>query len=124
VVITGRKSKQEWRELSEDYSIFLSTTNIDNTPISVIEAMALGLPVVSTDVGGVPFIIQSGQNGILYPAKDAQAGANAILSILNDSTLSQNLSSNGRKTVEEWDWEVVKLKWKNLFELTLQKRNL
>ena len=123
VVITGRKTKQEWRELSKDYSIFLSTTNIDNTPISVIEAMALGLPVVSTDVGGVPFIIQSGQNGILYPAKDAQAGANAILSILNDSTLSQNLSSNGRKTVEEWDWEVVKMKWKNLFESTLQKRN-
>jgi glycosyltransferase involved in cell wall biosynthesis len=119
---TGGKSKSEWRKFSEDFSIFLSTTNIDNTPISVMEAMALGLPVVSTDVGGVPFIIQSGHNGILYPAKDAQAGANSILSILNDSSLSQNLSYNGRKTVEEWDWEVVKLKWKNLFESTLQKR--
>lgn len=123
IQITGGKSKQEWRKFSEGFSIFLSTTNIDNTPISVMEAMALGLPVVSTNVGGVPFIIQSGKNGLLYPAKDAAAGAHAILSILNDSSLALNLSSNGRKTVEEWDWEVVKMKWKNLFESTLEKHN-
>jgi glycosyltransferase involved in cell wall biosynthesis len=118
---TGGKSKKEWREYSKDFSIFLSTTNIDNTPISVIEAMALGLPVVSTNVGGVPFIIQNGENGLLYPAKNPQEGAKAILSILKDDQLAESLSENGRKTVEAWDWEVVKFQWKSLFESAIQK---
>ncbi|MFY8132366.1 MAG: glycosyltransferase, partial [Bacteroidia bacterium] len=118
---TGGKSKVEWRDYSKEFSVFLSTTNIDNTPISVIEAMALGLPVVSTNVGGVPFIIQNGENGLLYPPKDPQAGANAILSILKNAQLAEELSANGRKTVEAWDWEVVKHQWKSLFESAIQK---
>jgi glycosyltransferase involved in cell wall biosynthesis len=117
---TGGKSKLEWRTYSKDFSIFLSTTNIDNTPISVMEAMALGLPVVSTNVGGVPFIIESGENGLLYPPQNPQAGAEAILSLLKNPELSSKLSENGRKTVESWDWEVVKYQWKRLFETAIK----
>ena len=55
VRFTGGLSKTEWIELSKDYNIFINTTNVDNTPVSVMEAMALGFPVISTNVGGVPF---------------------------------------------------------------------
>ncbi len=59
----GRMSKQHWIQLSAEYDIFLNTTNVDNTPVSVIEAMALGLPVVSTGVGGMPFLLKDKETG-------------------------------------------------------------
>ena len=62
---TGKLSKQEWRDLSKDYNVFINTTNFDNTPVSVIEAMALGIPVVSTNVGGLPFLITDKVDGVL-----------------------------------------------------------
>ena len=57
VNFTGKLSKPEWINYSKDFNVFINTTNFDNTPVSVIEAMALGLPVVSTNVGGMPFLI-------------------------------------------------------------------
>ena len=55
ITITGILRKAEWIELSKDYDVFINTTNVDNMPVSVIEAMALGMPIVSTNVGGIPF---------------------------------------------------------------------
>ncbi len=75
IVFTGLLSKAEWIALSADYDIFINTTNFDNTPVSVIEAMALGLPVVSTDVGGMPHLINHGQDGWLIPQGDEKAFA-------------------------------------------------
>src|SRR5690606_41946312 len=56
VTITGELPKKDWIALAKDYNIFINTTNYDNMPVSVIEAMALGLPVVSTNVGGLPYL--------------------------------------------------------------------
>ena len=52
VTFTGKLSMAEWTKLSESHHIFLNTSNFDNMPVSIIEAMLLGLPVVSTNVGG------------------------------------------------------------------------
>ena len=49
VIFQGRLTKHEWVELSYNYDIFINTTNYDNQPISVIESMALGLPIISTN---------------------------------------------------------------------------
>ena len=57
VLFKGKMSKKEWIEISKNYHIFLNTTNVDNLPVSVIEAMALGMIIVSTNAGGVPFLI-------------------------------------------------------------------
>ena len=65
VNFTGKLSKPEWLELSKDSNVFINTTNLDNTPVSVIEAMALGLPVVSTNVGGLPFLITDNIEGLI-----------------------------------------------------------
>ena len=65
----GKMRKKDWAALSVDYDFFINSTDVDNTPISVIEAMALGLPVISTDVGGMPFLIEDGKDGILVPTK-------------------------------------------------------
>ena len=58
ITFPGILKKEEWIDLSKDYDIFINTTNFDNMPVSVMEAMALGLPVVSTNVGGLPYLIE------------------------------------------------------------------
>src|SRR5690606_2235082 len=84
VRFTGKLSKAEWVDLSKDYNIFINTTHFDNMPVSVIEAMALGLPIVSTNVGGIPFLIENGHEGILVNPDDVQAFVSALHTIQNE----------------------------------------
>src|SRR5690606_1123978 len=116
VIFTGMLSKSDWLKLSEGFDIFINTTNFDNTPVSVIEAMALGLPVVSTNVGGVPYLIEDGKTGILTEPDDATAMASAIMSLVNNPEKALELTENARAMVELFDWEVVKEQWRELIE--------
>ena len=57
IQFTGKLTKEEWINESKQYDIFVNTTHFDNMPVSVVEAMSLGLAVVSTNVGGIPFLL-------------------------------------------------------------------
>ena len=114
VVFTEKLSKAEWTELSKQYDIFINTTHFDNTPVSVIEAMALGLPVVSTNVGGIPFLLKHQDNALLVPDNDVEKMINEIKKLLNNPKLANQVSENARIFVGDFDWEVVKKQW---FEL-------
>ncbi len=111
VTITGVLSLPNWVALSKDYDIFINTTNVDNTPLSLIEAMALGMPVVSTNVGGVPFLVKNGVEAVLVEPENPEAMANAIKSLLQNPVLAKSLSINGRIKASQFDWEVIKEKW-------------
>jgi len=111
ITFTGKLSKEKWIELSKNYSIFINTTNFDNTPVSVIEAMALGLPVVSTNVGGIPFLIDDNETGILVNPNNENLFVEKINYLLNNPLATEYLSVNARKIVETFDWEKVKTKW-------------
>lgn len=73
----------------------------DGLPNVLMEAMACGLPVVTTPVSGIPEIIHDGHNGALVPPNDPEAFANAIQRISSDSILARNLGRAGRLTVLE-----------------------
>ena len=110
----GRLSKASWTALSEKYDIFLNTTNIDNTPVSVIETMAMGIPVVSTNVGGLPYLISADIDGVLVPPNDPERMATAVKNILSDQQRSLERTIAARKKVEAFDWERVKNSWKDV----------
>ena len=114
VCFTNRLSKEDWVKLSEDFDFFINTTHFDNTPVSVMEAMALGLPVISTNVGGIPFLVKHNENAILVEANDSHAMTNAILSLINDNAKGFYLVKNARIFVEQMDWDIVKNEWKEL----------
>lgn len=114
VTFTGLLTKTKWVELSEQCNVFINTTNIDNTPVSVIEAMALGLPVVSTNVGGLPYLIRHEVDGLLVPPDDPQVMADAIMRLQADPKRCMALTENARKKVEQFDWTVVKSQWQAL----------
>ena len=111
VEFTGKLSKEEWIELSKQYNVFINTTHFDNTPISVIEAMALGLAIVSTNVGGIPFLLTNKENALLVDDNDTNAMINAIDEIFKNNIIAKERCINSRKIVEYFDWNAVKQKW-------------
>lgn len=111
LTITGRLPKADWIALSASHNLFLNTTSVDNTPVSVMEAMALGLPVVTTKVGGIPFLFEDGKEGIMVEKQNSEALTDAILALKNTPERVANISSAARRKAEEWDWEVVRKQW-------------
>jgi glycosyltransferase involved in cell wall biosynthesis len=99
----------------EAADIFINTNRIDNTPVAVIEACAMGLPVVSTDVGGIRDLLSDGVSGLLVPDDDDQAMAEAILRLVKDARLAERLSINGRRLAEASSWEQLRVQWERLF---------
>ena len=114
VEFTGKLSKKQWIALSTSYSIFINTTNFDNHPVSLIEAMALGLPVISTNVGGIPYLIKYNNNGILVEPGSANLFVDQIVDLIDHPKRVESISLNARRNVEKFDWDQVKLKWENL----------
>jgi len=116
ITITGVLPKEEWHKLSVDYDIFINTTTIDNTPLSVIEAMALGLPIVSTNVGGLPFLIDVDKDGILVDTNDVIEMVKAIKNLINEPKETSEMTHKARKKVESFDWSQVRDKWLTLLK--------
>ena len=114
VKFPGKLSKPEWIELSKDYDIFLNTTDIDNTPVSLIETMALGLPIVSTNVGGIPYLLQDQKTAVLVPSRDIEAMLGAVKDILKNPNSAEKISQNARHQAESYDWKTVKEEWKEV----------
>ncbi len=94
--------------------IFLNTTNYDNTPVSILEAMACGLCIVSTNVGGIPFLLKNEQDSLLVPADDPVAMAKAIRRILTEPGLAGRLSGNARRNVQAFDWSNILPQWEEM----------
>ncbi len=114
VHFTGKMSKQEWIELSKDFNIFLNTTHYDNTPVSVIEAMALGLTVISTRVGGIPYIIEHQKSGLLFEDDDLSGLYKVVICLMSEPEDYLNLIQQARFQAEDYDWNRVKERWDNL----------
>ena len=111
VNFTGQLTKEEWWGLATQHDIFLNTTHFDNTPISVLEAMALGLAVVSTNVGGIPYLIHDKKEALLVEDRDVIAMSKAVVGILTNNEMAFKRIQNARLLVEGFDWLVVRSKW-------------
>jgi len=114
IEFTGVLTKKEWHEKSQDFDIFINTTNFDNTPVSVMESMALGLPVVSTNVGGLPYLIDHEIDGILVGKNDVEDMSNQIGELLKGPKKVERIVHNARMKVEQFDWSIVKSKWNEI----------
>lgn len=115
---SGPVSKKNVPRRLSEADIFLNTANIDNTPVSVLEAMASGLCVVSTNVGGIPYLLEHEKDSLLVPPNHPEAMAAAVRKILNDPSLAARLSSSARKKAEQFDWSKVLAQWEALIMKT------
>ncbi len=98
------------------HDIYLNTTLVDNAPVSVVEAMASGLPVVATAVGGVPYLVEHERTGLLAPPDDVDALATQVDRFLTDPSLAYRLSQAGRALAETWAEDAVCHAWETLLD--------
>jgi len=102
--------------------IFLNTNRVDNMPVSVVEACAYGLPVVSTNVGGLPDLISHGENGLLVKNENVGEMVESVKLLLENSDLAKKISLGGRALAECSEWTAVRALWEKLFAAVLDKK--
>ena len=107
VVFTGRLDRDAMAKAYRKADLAINPSLVDNMPNSVLEALAGGIPVISTKVGGVPFIVSDEQTALLVPPKSPDAMAEAVLRLMHDSALSEKLVANGLAEVQKYTWPQV-----------------
>jgi glycosyltransferase involved in cell wall biosynthesis len=106
--------KQCVPEALQNGDIYLNTSTIDNAPVSVIEAAASGLCIVSTNVGGIPHLLTARRDALLVPPGDEDLMAESVREVLTVPGLAETLSSNARQTALQFDWQNVLPQWQDL----------
>ena len=87
-------------EILRSMDIFILPSLWEGMPNAILEAMAAGLPVVATNVGGTPEVVVDGETGFLVPPRDPEALANAIKLLIDDPELRKKFGQAGRERVE------------------------
>jgi glycosyltransferase involved in cell wall biosynthesis len=119
---TGRV---EHDEITRHYSasdIYLNASKIDNQPLSILEAFACGLPVVTTDAGGIPDIVTDENTGLLVPVGDHKALAARALKLLEDPSIATTMTEHARVECERYTWPVVCPQWLDLYHFVAKKK--
>jgi len=116
VVFAGRVDPAAIAGYYADHDIYIQSPRIDNMPLSVLEAFASGLPVVSTDVGGIPAILTHREHGLLAPSDDAAMLAGHVLHLLADPDNARTMADQANRTLEAYTWPNVRRQWLAMYD--------
>jgi glycosyltransferase involved in cell wall biosynthesis len=108
VRFTGRVDNAELPAFYRAASVVVNASLVDNLPISLLEAMASGVPIATTDVGGIPYVVQHEMTALLVPPRDAVAMADAVLRLLEDRPLARRLREAGIEAAQRYAWPNVR----------------
>ncbi|WP_210394989.1 glycosyltransferase family 4 protein [Motiliproteus sediminis] len=111
----GRLDREQMAELYASADILLNPTTADNMPNSLLEAMACGVPVVTTDAGGIPHLVEDGRTALMVAVEDVDAMATAVQRLLDDPELSHRLSQAGYAEVQRFTADTVVPQWEQLY---------
>jgi len=115
----GSLDRDQIAELYRSASLVINPSRVDNMPNSVLEAMASGVPVVSTNVGGVPWILRHDVNGLLVASGDHAAMAAAAARVLGDPDLASRLRAAALADVQQYTWPRIKQQWGAVYAAVL-----
>lgn len=107
----GVAAHHEIARFYDEADIFINASRLDNMPISVLEAFASGMPVVSTQPEAMPYLVEHGRTGLLSPVGDASALARNVMRILQDPELAGWLVESARQEVQRYCWPAVREQW-------------
>jgi glycosyltransferase involved in cell wall biosynthesis len=112
----GRIPHDQMPAFYDQADIYLNSPNIDNMPGSIIEAYASGLPVVSTDAGGIPYIVTDQETGLLVRCGDFDGLAAAAIRYLSEEGLAQRIARRAREECHKYSWESVRNQWLGVYQ--------
>ena len=116
VEFLGAVHPSQMPALYDAADIFINASIIDNMPLSIIEAFACGLPVVTTGAGGITYMVDGDRTGKIVKPGDYRALAEAVLSLLDDQSSTQKLITNARQEGESYTWKAVKSVWLTAYQ--------
>jgi glycosyltransferase involved in cell wall biosynthesis len=122
VTFTGRLDNEDMAALYRRADVMINPSLVDNMPNSLLEALASGVPVVSTNVGGVPYMVEHERTALLVPPHDSTAMATAVLTFLNDPAKAQRFKEAGIEAVQQYSWPRVRGQLLETYERVLAKR--
>lgn len=108
VTFTGRVANEDIYTYLDRADIMLSAPTVDNMPVSVLEAMNAGLLVISSKVGGVPYMVKNNNTGLLFDSDDSDALAGKMLWAIDNQTVARAIALQGHKAVSRYRWENIK----------------
>ena len=123
VTFTGRVEPADVARYYADADIYVQTPSIDNMPLSVLEAFASGMPVVSTGVGGVPAILTHGVHGLLAADNDHEMVAGHVLTLLGAPQYARGLAAAARESCAAYEWAVAREGWLAAYRSARERRH-
>ena len=115
VQFRGRVDSREMPRLCDESDIFLNSSVLDNQPVSILEAFAAGLPVVSTSTGDIGRMLRDGETGLLVPPDDPGAMAAAATEILDHPHRALQMAQRARREAERHSWSAVRAAWAEVY---------
>jgi glycosyltransferase involved in cell wall biosynthesis len=116
-LFVGPVSPPQMAALYDSSDIYLMSPNADNMPLSLLECFAAGLPIVASNAGGIPNIVEDRQTGLLFPPNDHQAMAACALRLLEEPGLAERLARNARAQCEKYAWPQIRPQWLALYRI-------
>lgn len=115
ISFTGKLTPEEVAHLYQTADIMLNPTTVDNMPNSLLEAMASGVAIVTTDVGGISYLVEHNKTALLIEVNNPVSMAKQINRLLTDPTLCQKLVNNGLQEVQQYSWTEIRALWLGLY---------
>lgn len=112
VEFCGRLEREQIQFLYESADVMINASTVDNMPNALLEALSYGVPIISTRVGGIPFMVEHMQTAILVEPKNPQAIKSALIQVIQDPKLSKRLSVNGLESAKQYTWAQIGPQWK------------
>ncbi len=103
----GWQSQEDLLKVYQEAAVFVMPSLTEALGVTFLEAMAAGVPVIGTNVGGIPEIIQHGINGLIVPAHSPLSLASAVIKVLSDESLRQKMTRSAYNTLERFDVDTM-----------------
>ena len=121
IIFLGQQSREQLLQLYAEAAVFVLPALTEALGIVFLEAMASGVPVIGTNVGGIPEIIKAGDNGLLVPVDDAEALSRAIDTLLRSEDMRNKFSEAGLETVKRYSIEKMMNETYQVYSKVLEK---
>jgi glycosyltransferase involved in cell wall biosynthesis len=119
----GSVSRERMASLYDSADVYLMSPNADNMPLSLLECFAAGLPVVSSDAGGIPDMVEDRQTGLLFPRNDHHAMSRCALRMLEEPGLGARVAKNARAECDKYAWTHIGPQWLALYQINSVRIN-
>ena len=109
-------NNEEKNKIAQQCNVYLCTNSVDNAPVTFLEMMAMGLPIVSTNVGGIPYYVENGKTAILSKNNSKEDLAQSLINMINNNEMYETLVKNGIENCQLYSENNISKVWNNLLQ--------